>query len=179
MMNKKKKNITIIPLLIITFVVWGVIIYKVIAHFKSGDDASPEVITNVASIADPVVRNTDNAGFIESEYVSLDRDPFVLKRITKVNGNTEQNRLINHDVVQNLPQKQKIDLSQINKIEYAINGVIINNESKLVILEDLTNKKILFMRKGDEYNDIIIKLIDLNKVTLTEKGITKEIEIKK
>jgi hypothetical protein len=175
MMNK---NITIIPLLIVTFAVWGVIIYKVIAHFKSGDDASPEVITNVASIADPKVRNADNAGFIESEYVSLDRDPFVLKRITKVNGNTEQNRLINHDVVQNLPQKQKIELPQ-NKIEYTINGVIINNESKLVILEDLTNKKILFMRKGDEYKDIVIKTIDLNKIILTEKGITKEIEIKK
>lgn len=178
-MSKKKKNIAFIPILLVTLIVWGVIIYKVIAHLKSSEDANPEIVTNTANVADPINRNSIKADIIETEYASLERDPFVLKGISKVKDNKELNGQTNSDVAQKLLQKQKADSPHLDKIQYTINGVIINKESKLVILEDITNKKTIFMREKEEYKDIIIKAIYLNKVVVTENGSKKEIEIKK
>jgi len=177
-MNKKKKNIAFIPLMTVTFLVWGIIIYKVIDHFKSSNDRTSEIITNIASVVDPVNRNSVKNDVIETEYVSLDRDPFVLKRIMKVNDNVGQNKQLNQSTFPRLKPIIKTEQPQI-KFDYVINGVIINEESKLVILEDITNKKIIFMRVEDKYKDIVIKSIDVNKIVLNENGILKDIEIKK
>lgn len=61
-------------------------------------------------------------------------------------------------------------------LSYLIKGVIINNNSKLAIMQDITNNKIVFLRKGDRYQGIKIKEISATNVTLLENNELKEIK---
>ena len=50
-------------------------------------------------------------------------------------------------------------------------------EGKLVIFEDITNNKTLFLKEGEVYNNITIKEIGKKSVGLIEENEVKEIMI--
>ena len=56
--------------------------------------------------------------------------------------------------------------------------MIIKNE-KLAILQDLTNNKTLFLKEGEHYKSLLVKSIDVEKVTYLENKEEKVIKLKR
>jgi hypothetical protein len=150
------------PLTIASVIIWGIILYNIIAYFTlPSDPVVHKTGENTLVTADEVkVNQTDELKILE--YEKLPRDPFLFAK-TK-----------NQRVAKKIRRKKKPDSPPI---KYRINGIVLNNNSRLVVFEDLTNKKTLFLREGEAYSDIQIKKISETNIILTERGEKKEILI--
>lgn len=172
-MIRKKKNKFVWILLISVILIWGLVISHVISFFTgTGEDNSNE-ISVVQNEVDKIFSNKKVDSKNENiTYLKLNRDPFSFTR--KLNNNFSPTKKVKRPPI--LIKQLRNNIHQ-NRTEFRINGIIINPEGKLVIFEDLTNNKILFLKEGEVYNDITIKEIDKQKVILLQESEQKEISL--
>lgn len=172
---KAKNNKAVIFLLIVTLAVWGAILYNVIKYYKSrsGSEDAGEILTSFTE--EGLKASSVNKSSVESygtamQYKSLDRDPFRMEKARPKEDNIP--------VKKSSPHEEKL-IPVKPRLNYKISGVIINKGNKLVVFEDVTGGKTLFLREGDTYKDITIESVLMDKVTLSEDGLTKEIMLQK
>jgi type II secretory pathway component PulC len=156
-----KKNKLVIPLIIITFAVWGMIIYNLIDYYLSSSNEEEKIVIDNNKL--PETKSRKASGLSEEiTYKELARDPFTFSR--KMEKTIEPVQPVVQHIEPPKPQ-----------FMYKINGAIINDKSKLIIFEDQTNHQTLFLREGETYNGIKIKSITITKAIVVEDGKTKEV----
>ena len=94
----------------------------------------------------------------------LKRDPFLLRK-----KHTAKKSKIKNPKVE--PKKFTED------IDFVINGVILKKNKKLVILQDRTNNKCMFLREGDKYKNLKINFISSTTISLLQNDIERKINI--
>ncbi len=133
---------------------WQFIIFNIVGYINSGDESTINIHINKIKFS----VKSSNIKFKRVDintlaFTRLNKNPFVFeKRIVKVSKIT----------------KPKFTLPPPPAINFNISGIIINNNKKLVVFNDLTNKRTVFLSEGDKYKDIIIRSIDVEKVTYLE-----------
>ncbi|GEM_PF-2764408 len=158
-----------IPLILIVLSIWAIVIYNIIGYINSTDkdDNTGETLKHNL----PVSAGRNNYRTVDIDtlsYNSLSKSPFVLGGI--INDELHPVKpVINVPKVKESPPPPKLD--------YKIAGVIISGDDKLAVLEDITNGKTLFLREGDSYLQLHIKLIETEKVSLLEDKTPKEIVV--
>ena len=166
-LRKDKTNKVILLLVLSTIVIWGVVIYKVIDYLNSSGTNESEIIKQEESV-DPGLLNRGEKNSLDTiSFTELERNPFIFVERQKITATKQKN---------NLP-KRIVPPIKKQKINYAINGVIINEKHKLVIFEDLTNNKTLFLKEGEVYNEITVKEIGKTKVSIVEADGVKEVSL--
>jgi hypothetical protein len=97
-------------------------------------------------------------------YIKLNRNPFLFDKITE---QTDK------------PKSPKVSgsISMNKPIRYKINGVILNNKRKIIILENLDESNTVFLREGESYKTILIKSILKNKIILIDGNEEKTIQL--
>ena len=163
-MKYSGRNKFAVPLLLIVFIVWGVIIYEIIIAFNTDDSGLIQPEDNYLSIDN---MESDKKEVIEIDtipYVKFKRDPFVFVKST-------------------IKKKKKKPVKQLTKVKtnlkFKIGGVLINANRRIVIMEDLTNSKTIFMREGESYKNLLIKKIEKGGIVLLNNGKTEKINIPK
>ena len=156
-MGKKSKSIYV--LLISVVIIWGIVIYKVSDFLLSARFDNME-IKEVKDLSIDVTNHMplSNSGH-KGTYMKIKRDPFIFSN-------------------QGVPKKKIVSVinnkSYTEQISYKPKGVIINNFSKLVILEDMSNDTTLFLRVGEQYEGIKILKISADYVRVLEGGKEKD-----
>lgn len=167
---KDKKNIIVLPLILITLFVWGTIIYNIIAYYAAKKENNSETIDNKMNYQEENLKGPANdICRTEMFYKELDRDPFTMKNPIVVKKKNESKIALALHQQKVIPAKPEF--------KYKIIGTIVNSKSNLAILLDLDTEKTVYMREGDEYKGIEIRAIGSNKVIVSENKNTKEIQI--
>lgn len=149
-----KKNYKVYFLLLGVIIVWGSIIYRTIGYFTN-DNSTAISQTFTSDLPTKIASNTNGLKKeTKLDYLELKRDPFSLT-VRRDNSTLKRKAKIIKNNTPALP-----------KIKYQIKGIIISGKRKLVIFEDITDNKILFLRKGQAYKGIIIRNIESTTVTL-------------
>jgi type II secretory pathway component PulC len=165
---KLKKKINI-PLIIIVIVIYGLVTLKVIDYFKFNDSDSN---VNADSNDDIALVSTKKQSKFSSnnkfEFKELQNDPFTFATVKKVRDSVR----VHKKIVKKLPVF-------VPSLQFKIDGIIINNDRKMITLVDLSNNKTVFLREGETYSSIKIKSISKNKVEVVENGVTRGIEVKR
>ena len=145
-------------------VIWGVIGMKVFYYFTTGNET--EIIGGSGIEFDAGINQEDIRPVSEADdvsYVDLKRDPFLLKK-QRVAGKKKKD----------IPVEQpKI----AEDIDFVINGVIMKEDRKLVILQDKTNNSTMFLREGEKYKNLKINFISPSTVSLLQNNKEKKITI--
>ncbi|MFA8344336.1 MAG: hypothetical protein ACEPO8_15285 [Rhodothermaceae bacterium] len=149
-MSKLKKKTTV-PLFVAVLLIWGVIGMRVFEYFTSKDEAKTEVIKQTFTGKKRV--STQEIKFIKFERDV--KDPFRLQKTYKPNPKRKK-------VKQTQPKKVKPQLN------FAVKGVIINAKSKMVIIEDLTDRSTHFLKEREPYKTIKIVKITNKEITYLE-----------
>lgn len=159
----KKKPIQFM-LIACTIVIWGVIIFQVyLALKKSGDD--PIKSDDLQSDVVTPVKLPSLGDSSETAFIQLARDPFSFPSV-------------HHEAA--LVKSTAADPDyQPAGIIYRIAGIIINSGSKVIMLEDLSYKKTLYLHENEKYENLQILKINDKTVLLRESGIPKTFEITK
>lgn len=170
---KGKNNKAVIFLLLVTFLVWGTILYNVIKYYKSRGDG--EVTETKAFFDEAGSKSSGNMSQVDvyddgMKYQSLDYDPFRMEQAipSESSFRVKKSAFLEEKII---PAKPRLN--------YRISGVIINRGNKLVVFEDISEGKTVFLREGEIYKDVIIESVLMDKVTLTDDGLTKEIMLQK
>ena len=163
---KLKKKINI-PLIIIVIVIYGLVAVKAIDYFKSnGDDSNQDSITN-EDVSMASNSNHSKQGLDDSfKFKDLLNDPFTFTKMKKANDTAK----VHKKIVSKPPVF-------VPSLQFQIEGVIINNDRKMITFVDLSNNKTVFLREGEKYSTIKIKSISKDKVEVVENGITRDIEV--
>ena len=165
---KLKKRINI-SLVIIIIVIYGLVVLKVIDYFNSNSDNTN---LNAAIDEDASMVSTSKQSKLNSnnlfELKTLSNDPFTFAQIRRVKDTVKIDRKI--------VKKEPVSVSLL---QFKINGIIINNDSKMITLVDLSNNSTVFLREGEKYSTIKIKSISKDKVEVVENGTAREIEIQR
>ncbi len=155
---------TTIFLIFAVIIIWGIILYRIIDYFFKDEKVEFEIVDNVNHSIYRTI-NPEIQDSTKITYVKLERDPFTFT-VHKKNKNKQPVR----------EEREKV-ISTKEKIDYSIKGVIINKNSKSLILNDITNGQTFFLQEGDKYKYIKIKKITSNTVTLLEYKKIKIIKI--
>ena len=155
---KQNKNKLLIPLAGVVLIIWGMIIINII-DILGKDEPNESDDFEFYTENEMSYSNASNSS-IEIKPETLDRDPFCFPQ-TKPKNSSKKN-------------STKVK-KEIPSISYNVNGVIINGNKKLVILEDVTNDKTVFLREGDTYENIKIKRIYSDRLLIIDKGKNKEL----
>jgi type II secretory pathway component PulC len=163
---KLKKKINI-PLIIIVIVIYGLVTLKVIDYFISNDNDSNVNADNndditLVSTKKQSKLNSDN----KFDFKELQNDPFTFTKIKKVRDSVR----VHKKIVKKPPVFAPT-------LQFKIDGIIINNDRKMITLVDLSNNKTVFLREGETYSSIKIKSISKDKVEVVENGVTRGIEV--
>ena len=157
-MNKKKLNQLLAG---VVFIIWAVIIAQVVNTLikNRSDSNNSDIIKDEQSLL-PASVTKDT---LVSNEIVLDRDPF------------ELNPVIVHYTA---PAKEpaKADTKPAG-IMFRVGGVVINNERKVVLLDDLTNKKTMFLREQEHYLNLQIISIKQESVVISDNGLKAEYKI--
>ncbi len=165
---KLKKKINI-PLIIVVIVIYGLVAVKAIDYFKSNGDDS-----NENSVTDEDVSMVSNSNMSKHElddsfkFKDLLNDPFTFTKIKKANDTAK--------VYKKIVKKPPVF---VPALQFKIDGIIINNDRKMITLVDLSNNKTVFLREGESYSSIKIKSISKDKVEVVENGISRDIEVQR
>jgi hypothetical protein len=159
--NKKNKFYLLLTAVVI---VWGIIIFNIIDRLNDNDY---EVIDDNFAEKLNIYKEINDEDDIENEteLYTLSRDPFLLKEIKKP--------------VKKAPSRKKLK-KEIKKpsLKFNVQGIIVNANQKLVIIEDLTNNTTVFLGKGDKHESItVLEIKDDNIVKLKVETEIREIKI--
>jgi len=149
-----------ILLLIVVLIVWGIILFRLISYFYGDEEPQVEIVKEV--IPENIFSNKSKANDIELAYVKLDKDPFVLTRVKKV----VKKRMNNP--VKDEPKEQ---------LNFVVNGVLINDKSKTVLIVDQTNNETVFLKEGADYKSIKILSISPSEIKISEFNKTKILSV--
>lgn len=122
---KTKNSKVVLLLLVITTITWGIVIYNIIDYLDSSDNADVEIIAEENPLLLNNVNNDKSSRADTILFIKLKRDPFTFAG--------KQRKVIRQKNTSPPPQKKQKPPVNKQKIKYAINGVIINDKSKLVI----------------------------------------------
>jgi type II secretory pathway component PulC len=156
-------------LILAVLAVWGIIIYNLINYINSSDSDSQlnngkkSGIDNRSQTDKAKLINLDTVSFIE-----LNKSPFELGKIV-----IEKPKIVTPKIVVKTTAPPK------PKLNYQISGVIVSNNRRLVIFEDLTNNQTLFLSEGESYRNIVIEKIDVEKIILKENESEQLIVLKR
>ena len=158
-----KKNLLVVFLSLAVIIVWGIIISRTITYFTE-DDQNIIINKDNSDFYKDTFEKPNNAKSKQIKYIKLNRDPFIIPR----------------------PKIKPVHIlkssKRVNKkpgINYSINGVIINGKSKLLILDDKTNNKTIFLREGEEYEGIKILKINTDMINIIDHGLKRELSLKR
>ena len=161
-MKSLAKNKLTYGLVIIVIAIWGLILYELIMSFEFPDSKIDVTIkkselvnfNDIDDINEPIDIDT-------VQYIKFNRDPFSLVRTKKL-----------------YKERKKIVVKKPEEIfQFRIEGILINNTSRMVILEDLGTKETLFLREGDSYKNVIVRKVNKGNVVLVNGGETKSFSI--
>jgi hypothetical protein len=143
---KKKINI---PLILVTIIIWGIIVYSIAAAvwFNVEDEQKKE--TSLDYNFDKK-ETSENSSF-EFEYI--EKDPF---------GSTLRKMVVESTTNQN-PVKIEIKKEE-SVINFSVGGVVINGESKKIVFNDETNSNVVFLTEGDLYQGLKVLRVTKNQV---------------
>ena len=165
---KLKKKINI-PLIIVAIVIYGLVAVKAIDYFKSnGDDSNENSVTN-EDVSMASNSNHSKQGLDDSfKFKDLLNDPFTFTKMKKANDSVK--------VYKRIVKKPPVF---VPSLQFKIEGIIINNDRKMITLVDLSNNKTVFLREGESYSSIKIKNISKDKVEVVENGISRGIKVER
>lgn len=143
---KKKINL---PLILITIVIWGIIIYSIaeVAIFKVDDENREDFSTEQIGGED---KNEIKESF---EYDYLQNDPFTLTHRKEVIRTTPNHLADKKELVKEQPI-----------INFTIGGVVINGDKKNIVFNDQTNSNVVFLKEGDSYQGLKVVKVTKNQV---------------
>ena len=150
-------------------VIYGLVVLKVIDYFKSNSDDSN---MNAAVEEDISLVSNSNQSKHELDdsfkFKDLLNDPFTFTKMKKANDTVK--------VYKKIVKKPPVF---VPALQFKIDGIIINNDRKMITLVDLSNNKTVFLREGESYNSIKIKNISKDKVEVVENGISRGIKVER
>ncbi len=163
---KKKINI---PLMVLTFIIWGIIVYSIAEAVWFGKENRGQEMTELVHGFE---ENHTATSPQEFEFEYLDNDPFSLSVKEKLKRNIES-----------IPVSEPVQPKQVieeETIQFAVSGVVINSDSKNIMMKDITNNEIVFLKEGDEYRGIKVVKVQKDQVEFIKinsgKQITSKIE---
>ena len=165
---KLKKKINI-PLIIIVIVIYGLVAVKAIDYFNTnGDDSNENSVTNedvsIVSNSNQSKHELDDS----FKFKNLLNDPFTFTKMKKANDTVK--------VYKKIVRKPPVF---VPSLQFKIDGIIINNDRKIITLADLANNKTVFLRERESYSSIKIKSIGKDRVEVVENGISRDIEVQR
>ena len=140
---KKKINI---PLIFVTIIIWGIIVYSVAEAVWFSLEKDPIAEDTEDYNFDNKKENSSGFTF---EFESIENDPF---------GSTQQKKII--DTIKQIPVKNVIKQEE-PIIQFSVGGVLINGDRKKIIFNDETNSNVVFLKEGDSYQGL--KVIKVTK----------------
>lgn len=96
--------------------------------------------------------------------IKLHRDPFQFDKIIEPSEKLKSS---------NVP----VSTSPHKPVRYKINGVILNNRRKMIVLEDLDENKTVFLRERELYKTLLVKSILKSKIVLVDNNEEKIIQL--
>ena len=75
---KQAKNKLLIPLSIITTIIWGIIIYNIVDYYNSLGANNEETVDSPVVSNQLYLEKPNDNKMLNTDYIKLDRDPFVL-----------------------------------------------------------------------------------------------------
>ena len=165
---KLKKKINI-PLIIVVIVIYGLVALKAIDYFKSNDE-DPKADSNSDEDLSLVSNLKQSKHELDDSFrfKNLLNDPFTFTKMKKTNDTVK--------VYKKIIKKPPVF---VPSLQFTIEGIIINNDRKMITLVDLSNNNTVFLREGESYSSIKIKSIGKNKVEVVENGISRDIEVQR
>lgn len=161
----KRKQLKTIGLLVVVIIIWGYLIYKVIASLNPDDSTD-----NIQNQLPTFNKNTEQVAQEKFDLYIPNRDPFL--DIVLVKPKPKKTK------AQPISSKNKVDLNTIwSNITYK--GMIAKKSSnQYLFLIDIKNKEIILKAK-QSYQDY--KLINANEenITLKYKSYTKSFPVSK
>ena len=165
---KLKKKINI-PLIIVVIVIYGLVALKAIDYFKSNDE-DPKADSNSDEDLSLVSNSKQSKHELDDSFrfKNLLNDPFTFTKMKKTNDTVK--------VYKKIIKKPPVF---VPSLQFTIEGIIINNDRKMITLVDLSNNNTVFLREGESYSSIKIKSIGKNKVEVVENGVSRNIEVQR
>lgn len=165
-----KKKINII-LLFLVVILWVTVIYKYAGSFLN-PQSSQQLSAQVNSLQPLPLKQKDTF-----EFLSIARDPFLDKYITKrktiVQHETNVNR--NERPIKNFKKTDTKEVAvELPKIEYYGYIKSTNQESQLVLIK--LNHKLFRLRVGQSEQGVKVMKINNDSVLITYNGISKSIK---
>ncbi|MCF8355218.1 MAG: hypothetical protein K9H48_12270 [Melioribacteraceae bacterium] len=155
----KNKNLRLI-LFSLVIVIWGFVIFRILSYYeKNGSASITKSDINIDKDFNEIIPLKDSIQFLR-----LKRDPFKISPKEK------------DDVKKNIHPK----VTQSTKREelmFSINGVIINHDSKLVVINVENSSELIFLKEGEKYKSIKITGIFDDKVEYLYRNSRKTITI--
>lgn len=161
-MSRKKKNKYFIPLIAAVMIIWGVIGHKVFSYYFSNTKEQTEDYEIEPSEFSRLLEKKKFAGVTAIEYEKLNRNPFSFS-YARPRSKPKKTEAV-----------KAVPAPPIQKLNFSLNGVVVNPNSKMIILEDKTNNKTLFLHEGEKYEYIKIKTITASKITYWDNKELKE-----
>lgn len=161
----KNNKIFLIPLLTITIAIWGFVSYNIIVGFSSSNDTHLNINEDNVALPSANLYDIDKISSQNLNYIKLKRDPFKDYGKRKTLGKTSNKKTI---------KKSRKD----PPLNVSITGLIVNKKSKILVLENLDEKKTYFLREGDTYKNLRIKKITNNSVEYLKDGELLSIKIR-
>lgn len=156
----KIKNSTFIVLVIVVVIIWGLIISRVISYFSNDDEPIIEIVDN--ELPSKTLSKKYNFNNAEIEYVKLENDPFVLNPVIQIVKKNENE-------IEPIEPKESLN--------FIVNGVIVNDKSKTVLILDQTNNQTVFLKEGMDYKSIKILSISPSDIEFKENGEIKTLTV--
>lgn len=157
-----RKDPIFILLLIVVLIIWGIITSKIISHFDNDEEPAIEIVDDV--LPSSLVSNPSNIIDNEIEYVKLERDPFVLNPVKRKVKKTVKK------VEPVIPKEY---------LNFIVNGVIVNDKSKTVLIIDQTNNQTVFLKEGMEYKTIKVVSISATEIKISEHNQNRTVSVNK
>ena len=159
-MKKKYLNYILIAVVLILWVLIAVRIFNAVRSSGGGEDISGESMD--LKIGEPDRKFSDT--LIRIVY-HIARDPFIPAGFRTTPVETAP--------AVKAPEKKPVGIS------YRIAGIIVNNDRRLIMLEDRTNNKTVYLYENGQYLNLKILKIAAESVTLEEFGTKKEIKLER
>ncbi|MFZ1288485.1 MAG: hypothetical protein WAR79_00220 [Melioribacteraceae bacterium] len=156
----KIKNPTFIVMVIVVVIIWGLIISRVINYFSNDEELVIEI--EDSELLSETLKKKSNFNTAEIEYVKFEKDPFVLNPFIQV------------------LKKKEIKIEPVEpkeSLNFIINGVIVNDKSKTVLILDQTNNQTVFLKEGMDYKSIKILSISPSDIEFKENGEIKTLTV--
>ena len=153
----KAKKVKTAMLITGTVLLWGNIFYYLYSNISTPVENSIKELKFSNSISSIQSINSDSV-----MGLNITRDPF---------------NLTVSEAPIHKPLPPAIILKKAFTFNYKVNGVIINNSEKLILIEDEGTHQIYFLREGDKFNFLTIKKIEKNLVEVLEDRSPKQIKI--